>query len=292
MRPTRWISVALCLLTAVASASAQGKGAGKPDKQDKAGKPDKAVARGAIKQDKPAAALKQNNSAKATKDLRKDVRKEFREVGGEVVRTNPRSLASSSRKGHQLVGRAISKAHMRGLSDDAFVLTPSGPRTLILNRTGDLLVDIDDDRDIGVWKVVTARETNKEGSPSFCRSGAGHPVWGRQWCVDKGFGLGVDQDVRWARAIDFDNVIFRQDVNDADLTRNVLLDVLGDVVFNRLATHAITLGFVDPLTGRWIGQPTGGPRVLLLSSGARPVAEVVDANRDGRADLLLVATRP
>ena len=27
-------------------------------------------------------------------------------------------------------------------------------------------------------------------SPSFCRSGAGHPVHGRSWCLDKGFGLG------------------------------------------------------------------------------------------------------
>jgi hypothetical protein len=28
--------------------------------------------------------------------------------------------------------------------------------------------------------------------PAFCRSGAGHPVHGRQWCRDKGFGLGGD----------------------------------------------------------------------------------------------------
>ena len=289
MRPTRWISFALCLTTAVASASAQGKGGGnkpdkpdKPDKVEKAGKPDKVIGKG----------HKQDKSDKAIKDLRKDSRKELREAGGEVVRSDARSLAASRRKGHQLVGRTISKANMRGVSDDEFVITPSGPRTLILNRAGDLLLDIDDDRDIGVWKVVAARETNKEGSPSFCRSGAGHPVWGRQWCVDKGFGLGVDHDVRWARATDVDNVIFRREVNDADLTRNVLFDVLGDVVFNRLAAHAITLGFVDPLAGRWIGQPTGGPRVLLLSSGSRPVAELVDVNRDGRADLMLVATRP
>lgn len=287
MRPTRWISFALCLSTAVASASAQGKGGG--NKPDKAGKPDKAVARGEAngqKQDKP------DKAHRAHGDLGKEARKELREVGGEVVRSNARSLAASGKKGHQLVGRAISKANKRGLSNDDFVVTPSGARTLILNRTGALLVDVDDDRDIGVWKVVTARETNKEGSPSFCRSGAGHPVWGRQWCVDKGFGLGFDQDIRWARGVDADNVIFRRDVNDTDMTRSVLLDVLGDVVFNRLATHAITLGFVEPLTGRWIGQPTGGPRVLLVSSGARPVAELVDVNRDGRAELMLVATRP
>ena len=26
--------------------------------------------------------------------------------------------------------------------------------------------------------------------PSFCRSGAGHPVWGLEWCLDKGYGIG------------------------------------------------------------------------------------------------------
>lgn len=26
--------------------------------------------------------------------------------------------------------------------------------------------------------------------PAFCRSGQGHPVHGRQWCYDKGFGIG------------------------------------------------------------------------------------------------------
>ena len=37
-------------------------------------------------------------------------------------------------------------------------------------------------------------------SPSFCRSGAGHPVHGRAWCIDKGFGLGrsyVRHDDYW-----------------------------------------------------------------------------------------------
>src|SRR5687768_635596 len=158
-------------------------------------------------------------------------------------------------------------------------------RVHILNRSGVLLLDLDDDRDVGVWKVVTARETEKKGAPSFCRSGAGHPVWGRQWCIDKGFGLGDDQGVRWARAVNLDNVVFRSQPTTSILGRDVLLDVLGDVVFNRLATHAITLGLAEPLAGRWIGEPVG-PRVLLLTSGDRPVAEIVDVNRDNRAEML------
>ncbi len=38
-------------------------------------------------------------------------------------------------------------------------------------------------------------EDDGEGSgPSFCRSGAGHPVFGRAWCRDKGFALGSHDD--------------------------------------------------------------------------------------------------
>lgn len=32
--------------------------------------------------------------------------------------------------------------------------------------------------------------------PAFCRSGQGHPVHGRRWCIEKGFGLGPYRDSR------------------------------------------------------------------------------------------------
>jgi hypothetical protein len=130
----------------------------------------------------------------------------------------------------------------------------------------------------------------RSGSPAFCRSGAGHPVWGRQWCLDKGFGLGSVNNVRWGRTVDPVNVVLQRRVTTGDLTRDILLGVLGDVAFNRLATHALTLGYVEPLTGRWMGEPTG-PQVLVVSSGTAPVAEFVDLNRDGRADLMYVGLR-
>lgn len=38
--------------------------------------------------------------------------------------------------------------------------------------------------------------------PAFCRTGEGHPVFGRQWCRDKGFGLGVDRRDRDDRIYD------------------------------------------------------------------------------------------
>jgi hypothetical protein len=174
-----------------------------------------------------------------------------------------------------------------------FVVRPAGNRVRVLNRAGDILVDWDDDRELGTWQVVTTPFQDKRGAPSFCRSGAGHPVWGRQWCVEKGFGLGRDEDIRWARIIDPANVRIMQPTT-GDLTRSRLETVLGDIVLNRLATQAVTLGWQDPLTGRWLGDPSvpTGPRVLLVSSGPRPVAEVVDLDRDNRADMVIVAVRP
>jgi hypothetical protein len=55
--------------------------------------------------------------------------------------------------------------------------------------------------------------------------------------------------------------------------------------------HALTLGYTDPLAGTWRSEATG-PNVLLVNSGTRPVAELVDTNRDQRSDLMLVALRP
>lgn len=208
------------------------------------------------------------------------------------IRPAVRPFATSSHPAERFLGRAVGLAEMRGLSEDDFRIARAGSRVHVINARGDLLLDLDDGhaRDIGVWKVATVDDRGDDGAPSFCRSGAGHPVWGRQWCIDKGFGLGMENDIRWGRAVDVGDVILRP-TSSGDIRRDVLARVLGDVVFNRLAAHAITLGLADPLAGRWIGETTG-PRVLLVTSGDRPVAEVVDRNRDSRADMLLVALRP
>lgn len=55
---------------------------------------------------------------------------------------------------------------------DRFVLR-NGGRTIVL------------DGDDFFWYPV-----RNDRGPSFCRSGAGHPVFGLQWCVQKGFGIG------------------------------------------------------------------------------------------------------
>jgi hypothetical protein len=134
------------------------------------------------------------------------------------------------------------------------------------------------DRD---WVVI--RNGNGRG-PAFCRSGAGHPVHGRYWCVQKGYGMG--RDTRWDR-VRWD-VIFRVPTPRVtrDLQRSYLSDVLGYAVYTRLDARRRHLGISRPLTGRWfIGD---GRSVLVVSAGGIPLAELVDLNRDRRVDLVLV----
>ena len=170
---------------------------------------------------------------------------------------------------------------------------PLGNGVTIVNRSGVVLLGLDEAsaNNLGGWKVVTINDRVESGAPSFCRSGAGHPVWGRQWCLDKGFGLGTPSNVRWA-STNLSDVVFTQPTTTQLMTAAVLRQVIGPTAFDRLAAHAITLGLVDPLTATWLGQPTGGPRVLYVQSGTYPVAELVDVNRDNRPETMLVALRP
>ena len=290
MKSMRWICVALLPLMVSATAlDAQGKGHGKDKDHGNKGKGNdrKEVARDLKEQRKDARDFVKDAKRGDKKDKDRDRVTIVTESGGNV---GFREFMVSERKGRRIAGLAVASAARRG-NDDAFVITPVGNRVQVLNRNGAVLVDFDDDRELGNWKVVSEPFRDKKGSPSFCRSGSGHPVWGRQWCIDKGFGLGTDDDLRWSRIIDPSNVVLTRPTT-GDLTRDVLADVLGSVVLNRLATHAVTLGFQEPLSGRWLGDtPDSGPRVLLLSSGTRPVAEVVDLNRDNNADLVLVTVR-
>ena len=128
------------------------------------------------------------------------------------------------------------------------------------------------------------RRGNGQG-PAFCRSGAGHPVYGRQWCVQKGFGLG--RNVRWDR-VRWDDVIFRRPMprRDYELRRDVLQDVLGSVVFGRLDMRRRQYGINAPLTGYW--RVDGGRSVMLVTAGGFPLAELIDHNYDRRVDMVLV----
>jgi hypothetical protein len=132
---------------------------------------------------------------------------------------------------------------------------------------------------------VNSRQ-QRGGSPSFCRSGEGHPVFGRQWCREKGFGLGSE---RWdSRRMG--DVILRQPRSgryDQRLDRRGLVDVLGDVVFSRFDTLGRQHGS-GPVYGTWLDNGYGYGSSLQLWVGSVPFAELVDTNRDGRVDRVLV----
>lgn len=133
----------------------------------------------------------------------------------------------------------------------------------------------------------------KRGGPKFCQNGAGHPVHGRQWCREKGFGVGSDRGVYWEDR-GWEDIILRGP-RDADRRRGVLdrgglADVLGGVIFGRLEGERRRLGGEEALTGRWM-SPAGGARVLQVRSGSVPVAELTDLDGDGRIDAVLVPRR-
>lgn len=130
------------------------------------------------------------------------------------------------------------------------------------------------------------------GGPPFCRNGEGHPVHGRRWCVEKGFGLGSDRrfDDRWDRR-GWEDIVLRSPRRTSRsggiLDRGSLADVLGDVILGRL-DDGRRLDRHGPLTGRWL-RPDGGATVLQIRAGRLPVAELTDLNGDGRVDVVLVA---
>jgi hypothetical protein len=124
----------------------------------------------------------------------------------------------------------------------------------------------------------------RQQGPPFCQNGQGHPVHGRSWCIQKGFGLGrqVWRQVRW------DDAVLRGGRRSGDLNRATLGDVLGSVVLSRLDGHRRAAGHRDPLAGRWLRAEDGGA-VLQIRAGNAVIAELVDWNRNGRIDLVLLS---
>lgn len=60
----------------------------------------------------------------------------------------------------------------RRRNDSGSIVLRDGARVIVL------------DRDDFAWFPV------RNDGPAFCRSGAGHPVWGIQWCLNKGYSVG------------------------------------------------------------------------------------------------------
>ena len=172
------------------------------------------------------------------------------------------------------------------------VLRPVDPRNSDRNRDWDRDRDWDRNRDWDlnrrdsrIYRDDDFYRRNQNG-PAFCRSGAGHPVYGRQWCARKGYSLGTRD--RWER-VSWNDVIFgRRDrrYDDRSLGRTVLGDILGRTMLARLDSHARYVGG-GTLNGRWLDD-RNGPLILQVYAGRTPLAEFVDANRDGRTDYIMV----
>lgn len=301
------ITLPLAMAAVVTSSDAQGKGKGygtekAEQSKGKAGekKADQGKARGSGKTEKaaPTVASERGRSAERMKGgsaraTLPAVSRFARDLRVNDVRPGVRRFVVSNRASEWLTGGAVAYAFARGTPENALIITPAGRDVSIRNRKGDLLVALDDDRarNLGAWRVSPLNAGVRDGAPSFCRSGEGHPVWGRQWCLDKGFGLGTQQNRYWGTTREVGDLVFVRQVTPGTLARDALLSLIGPVAFDRLALHALSLGYTDPLTGTWYTEGTG-PSVLRVSSGTWPVAELVDTNRDRRADLMLVALRP
>jgi hypothetical protein len=122
--------------------------------------------------------------------------------------------------------------------------------------------------------------SNDGRGPKFCQNGQGHPVYGMAWCRQKGYGNYSMRDTGWR------DVILRRPRYGAqgDLSSSALQQVLGRNVYNRFEDQAYRLGVRSPLEGRWLDMTNGS--VLNLFAGGLQIAEIVDRNRDGRADVV------
>lgn len=149
----------------------------------------------------------------------------------------------------------------------------------------------DDGKQVGKDKSKGAKSnpgkqggSNDKGVPAFCRSGAGHPVHGWQWCVDRSYKMG------W-RSIDVSGAEFknRDRYRKGDLLDALgVEDVLGRDVTNVIRGTARDLGLEGAINGRWTGGADGGALVLQLRAGNEPLAELTDETGDGRVDATLV----
>lgn len=188
-----------------------------------------------------------------------------------------------------ILNSVATRGRSHGLRADAVNVRNDEGRIRLLNRTGLVLLDMDADRygEIGAWRLRRMGDRRPNGNaPAFCRNGDGHPVWGREWCLNKGFGLGSHDGTLWSRGI-IDDVVFQRSDYGTRLDRGGLLGVLGDLVLARLGLQAVSMGYDQPLMGTWVAEPSS-PRLLRVYAGPYPVAEFVDTDYDNRPEILYV----
>jgi len=129
----------------------------------------------------------------------------------------------------------------------------------------------------------------QQNGPSFCRSGAGHPVYGRQWCIDRGFGLG---SASWRKVppgqIKFGRVP-QGPINTTRLGWREVAEILTDAALDEIFGESQYDLDRERLTGEWRGGDTEGLLVFELMLGDDPVAELTDLDLNGEIDVVLIA---
>ena len=133
-------------------------------------------------------------------------------------------------------------------------------------------------------RAAFMRLRERSGAPAFCESGAGHPLFGREWCHERGFRLGEE----WERARGRDLPIERNASTRGVMNLAALREMFGDELADRIDETRTGLELPDEISARWISTPTGGS-ILVLSAGNRPLAELLDRDRDGLADVVWLA---
>jgi multidrug efflux pump subunit AcrA (membrane-fusion protein) len=120
-------------------------------------------------------------------------------------------------------------------------------------------------------------------APAFCRSGAGHPVYGREWCRERGYGPGSGrwESTRWESILFRDQYVRR----NQQLSRSALMNLLGSVALSRFESYGRQYGN-GMMSGYWL--PETSSNILQLSIGNVPIARLIDQNRDGRVDNVLL----
>lgn len=149
----------------------------------------------------------------------------------------------------------------------------------------------DDDRRSADRSRSGRYERRERGDgPSFCRSGRGHPVFGWDWCRERGWDRAGRVPVRWEQR-GWEDVIFGRprDSRKTTLDRRDLGEVLGDVVFGRIDTRRRHLGGSDAWAGRWVTSREG--RELWVTAGGVPIARLLDRDGDRRVDAIWLAER-
>ena len=202
-----------------------------------------------------------------------------------------RRLVTSNRRSERAAASAFALASLRGVDSNRIRIDDRDGWTEVKNADDRVLFRLNDDEELGAWRMRRLGDRRPNGNaPAFCRSGEGHPVWGREWCIEKGFGLGGDDRGIWSRADDDLGVIFRRRPDASVLDRDGLIGVIGDIVFGRLAVQSLVLGNDEPLTGRWVAssEERNAPYVLRIHAGDVAVAELVDDDRDNEVDVLYV----